>query len=535
MIAAIYARKSNDQSALHDEAKSVTRQIDHATEYAEPKGWRVGEDLVFSDDNIGGAEFGTRPGFLRLMNSLKPKPTFQVLVMSEESRLGRESIETAYAIKQLVQAGVRLFFYLEDRERTLDSPTDKLLLSVATFADELEREKARQRTYDAMLRKAKVGHVTGGRVFGYSNVDVMRPGPDGEPRRSHVERHINPKEAEIVRQILQSCADGCGKTRIAKLLNVEGAIAPRAQQGRPRAWSPSTVHEALYRPLYRGQVIWNQTRKRDKWGRKRMQRRPESEWLVVSAPQLQIVSDELWEAAHARLAHARGKYLRSTDGRLWGRPQDRESKYLLSGFARCGECGGSVSVRTHAHGKRRAPYYACLAYHQRGARVCRNRVEMPMTAVDDAVLDSLSEDILQPDIVEAAINRAIERLAPGARAEEAARIRTELAEVQRTIDNLTTAVGASGGLPSLLASLKAEEQRKVDLEAQLATAEHMATAIHVNAIRAKLEARLADWRTLLRQQVSQTRQMLRKLLDGPVTLTPLPDGQGCSSGGSCDV
>jgi hypothetical protein len=46
-------------------------------------------------------------------------------VISEESRLGREAIETAYAPKQLVQAGVRVFFYLEDRERTLDSPTDR--------------------------------------------------------------------------------------------------------------------------------------------------------------------------------------------------------------------------------------------------------------------------------------------------------------------------------------------------------------------------------------------------------------------------
>ena len=47
--------------------------------------------------------------------------------MSEESRLGREAIETAYALQaDLVQAGVRVFFYLEDRERTLDSPTEKL-------------------------------------------------------------------------------------------------------------------------------------------------------------------------------------------------------------------------------------------------------------------------------------------------------------------------------------------------------------------------------------------------------------------------
>jgi DNA invertase Pin-like site-specific DNA recombinase len=133
---------------------------------------------------VSGAEFTNRPGFVRLMAVLKPRPPFQVLTMSEESRLGREAIETAYSLKQLITAGVRVFFYLEDRERTFDSPTDKLLLSVTAFADELEREKARQRTYDAMQRKARAGHVTGGRVFGYENVEVV--GADG--KRSHVAR-----------------------------------------------------------------------------------------------------------------------------------------------------------------------------------------------------------------------------------------------------------------------------------------------------------------------------------------------------------
>ena len=32
--------------------------------------------------------------------------------------------------KQLVQAGVWVFFYLEDRERTLDTPTDKIMMVV---------------------------------------------------------------------------------------------------------------------------------------------------------------------------------------------------------------------------------------------------------------------------------------------------------------------------------------------------------------------------------------------------------------------
>jgi DNA invertase Pin-like site-specific DNA recombinase len=85
MIAAIYARKSTDQHVA-DEEKSVTRQVQHASDYAERKGWTLSDDLVFVDDGISGAEFVKRPGFLRLMNALKPRPPFQVLIMSEAAR-----------------------------------------------------------------------------------------------------------------------------------------------------------------------------------------------------------------------------------------------------------------------------------------------------------------------------------------------------------------------------------------------------------------------------------------------------------------
>ena len=191
------------------------------------------------------------------MNALKPRAPFNVLIMSEESRLGREAIETAYALKQLVQAGVRIFFYLENRERTLDSPTDKIMLSLTAFADELERERARLRTYDAMSRKAKAGHVTGGRVFGYDNVRTTE-GP--------VARVVNEAEAAIVRDIFRRCALGQGFRSIAFALNEAKAPSPRAQQGRPRGWCASSVREILHRPLYRGEIVWNKTRKRNTLG-----------------------------------------------------------------------------------------------------------------------------------------------------------------------------------------------------------------------------------------------------------------------------
>ena len=166
MIAAIYARKSTEQNGTADEERSVARQVAHARAYAERKGWTVAESHVYVDDGISGAEFAGRPGFVRLMNALKSRPGFDILIMSEESRLGREQIEVGYALKQLIVAGVRVFLYLTDSERTLNSPIEKAMLALQTMADEMEREKARQRTHDAMTRKARAGHVTGGACFG---------------------------------------------------------------------------------------------------------------------------------------------------------------------------------------------------------------------------------------------------------------------------------------------------------------------------------------------------------------------------------
>ena len=149
------------------------------------------------------------------------------------------------------------------------------------------------------FRKAKPGHVTGGRVFGYDNVRL---------ESGHVERRINEAEAAIVQRIFTLCAEGVGQTRVAKQLNAERAIAPRSQQGRPRAWAPSTVHDILFRDVYRGVITWNKTRKRNQDGQHQQTARPPGDWLQVPAPQLRIVPEDLWQAAHGRLDTARAQY-----------------------------------------------------------------------------------------------------------------------------------------------------------------------------------------------------------------------------------
>ena len=527
MIAAIYARKSTEQNGVADAEKSVTRQVDHATQYAAKKGWTVADAHIYQDDGVSGAEFTTRPGFVRLMNALTPTPPFQVLIMSEESRLGREAIETAYALKQLVTANVRVFCYLTDAERTLDSPIEKGMLALQAMSDEMEREKARQRTYDAMLRKAKAGQLTGGRCFGYDNRPVVVTDATGEARRSHVERVVNEAEAVVVRRIFALSAQGYGLTRIAKQLNEEGVLSPRAQQGRPRGWAPSSVRAVLYRDLYRGELVWNRTKKRDQWGQSRRSRRPEGEWVRQVVEEWRIVSDEAWQAVHDRLDANRKRYLRQTDGRVMGRPPATGTKYLLAGFLTCGCCGASLEARSRSHGKRRVVFYGCSAYHRRGKSVCANSLTVPMAATDDAVLSVVEDAILRPEVVEAAIEKAVEQLTVTTAASRRPALEADLATVERELTRLTGAIATGGELPALLDAVQDRERRREALRCEL---EVLGTSEPVvldrAALRKNLESRLGDWRGLLRRHTEQGQQILRRLLVGRLTFTPAEDDTG---------
>ncbi|HEY6180248.1 MAG TPA: recombinase family protein [Kofleriaceae bacterium] len=516
MTAAIYARKSTEQNGVAEEQKSVARQIEHARAYASGNGWTVDDASVFVDDGISGAEFSNRPGFLRLMNALKPRPSFQVLIMSEESRLGREAIETAYALKQLVTAGVRVFFYLEDRERTLDSPTDKIMLSLTAFADELEREKARQRTYDAMIRKARAGHVTGGRVFGYDGVEVL----DASGRRSHVERRINETEAAVIREIFDRCCRGEGLRAIAQALNNAGAVSPRAQQGRPHGWAPSSVRDVLHRELYRGVIVWNRTKKRDAWGRREQHDRPSAEWLSVSAESLRIISEDLWLTTHERF-NVRNE-AGQTRPQIGGRGIRR--RYFLAGFARCTCCNGSIQAVSRASSGGRIFRYTCATYWNRGAAICPNGLTASMPVADAKVRDLLKNEVLKPRIVERALDLAIDMLRTDDMSNDAriARVERDLGVIDVELANLAETAARGGAVPAILEALSRRQAERQRLAAQLAGLQRSAgrTTFASADLRERLRGLLDDWQRLLSANASEARGVLDAALTDRIRFRP---------------
>jgi len=115
-------------------------------------------------------------------------------------------------------------------------------------------------------------------------------------------------------------------------------------------------------------------------------------WLTLDAPQLRVVSDQLWSAAHRRISAAAAVYLRGTKGQLFGRPPTGlESRYLLTGLSCCSKCGSGLMAHSSSHGRERWRYYVCTGFHNRGRSVCANGLPLPMREADEAVLGQLRE------------------------------------------------------------------------------------------------------------------------------------------------
>jgi hypothetical protein len=276
----------------------------------------------------------------------------------------------------------------------------------------------------------------------------------------HVEHVVNPDEAAVVVRIFELAATGAGYRKIAITLNDERVISPPPRgTGRPRAWAASTIREILHREQYRGEIVWNQKRKRDQWGLKKYETRPEADWLRASRPDLQIVSDKLWNDVQERLRGSQQIYLRTNGGRLWGRPANGiDLKYLLTGLLECGACRGSLTVTSGDWKTRRRFAYACSHNRFRGATVCANNLWSPMESTDGAVLEAFKRQLLDPVVVEESIVGAIAALRPSTEEADSRRSKlgADLARVQQELSRLTEAIIAGGALPPLVAAVRTE-------------------------------------------------------------------------------
>ena len=529
MIAAIYARKSQDDSDKA-EAQSTVRQIQRAREFAASRGWSVDDRFIWEDVGISGAEFERRPGLQALLGSLDPAP-FGALIVSESSRLGRDTIRTLATIQRITDASVKIFSYLDGREISLNDEMDEVQAFIGSWASSAERRKAAARVKDTLLKRAQDGYVAGGKVFGYTNVCAACGTPTA-PRRTcecnaPVRRVVNEHEAAVVQRIFEMAAEGLGFVRIAKTLTASLTISPR------NGWTASGVREVLQRDLYRAVSVYGRRRHTKKQGTKIRRKVDPSEWLRREVPELRIVSEELWATARAKLAENSAQFLRQ-NGKIVGQRENHPGKYryLLSGFLACGVCSGNLVASSRGRKNTRA--YVCITHRFSGS--CENGTAVPMDRLHATVIAALQDTFSADNFERFHRARAADEQARSKREAERQSIIAALpklaADEQRIVRRIATVEDDSlvAALKEQWQGFKAEreraEARLAEIEGEERDLREQAEAIET------FRQRWNDWRGALTAEPVLARQLLRKILVGPVLVIPKGRGAWEFIGGS---
>jgi hypothetical protein len=460
----------------------------------------------------------------------------------EASRLGRDMTRNAFYLGELTDQDIRIFYYLSREEERFDTPETRLMATLRGYASEVEREKASQRSRDALERKAKKGYNTGGVVFGYDNVPVYSVGQNGEQTKTHTDYRINPEQASVIVGIFTMYAGGHGFKSIARTLNGDAerdypelsqkyfqGVRPAAPRKGTGSWSPSVVREMLLRERYVGKVPWGEYKKSYKGGTQIRQRN--EVFLHAERPDLRIISDELWKVIQKRIAGMRMVHKKSIDA--LDASSGRASRYLLSGLGRCAICGSRIvsvgGTKGSGATRRSTPMYGCSHHHNRGSAVCANKHKVYQEEAETAVLEGIKKQILTAEAVDYVVEQALQKLKhelrkPDSRQEQIKRLQADLAESKRILERLSQAlVDIDSPLETVLEMLAKQEARKKELESALEDVQRVIrpSDFDEKRLRTLLTSRMTDFRGLMLGDVATARKALGDLLDGDIVFAPV--------------
>lgn len=529
MRAALYARKSNDQEKGASGASlSIERQRELAQAFAEGKGWTVDPAHVYQDDALSGADFTNRGGLRALLGAAKAG-AFDVLVMMDESRLGREMFETGWVLKQLTDAAVRVWYYQDNREARLDTAIDKAMESFRNFGSELHLEKIRKNTREGLRSRVAGGYWAGGALsYGYRQVR--------EGGRTVLKVH--PEHAAVVRGIFDMAAEGKGAHSIARTLNVSQTPGPSGGQ-----WGRTTLSSLLRNPIYRGQPVYGKRRMTDRGGMRVSVPALESDRIARQDEALRIVSEETWGKVQAQLARAGARWsgVRATKGRIAGRPEGATtSTHLLGGLLKCGGCGAALVPTARSRNGKVRRYYVCSARYKQGKTACAAKHMLPYDAITDAVLSHFEH--LHDGFIDELIAKEWDVwVAERASAEASlATYREEVGRLDGEITNLTDAVAQGGqSIPALVRALAAKQRARDDAAARLEHAQGQLAFPqggstpdvdwHARMSTLALGA-LGTMRETIERRGAEARTLLRSVILGPITVTHAHDETGAFVG-----
>lgn len=441
MRTAAYTRYSTDEQRSASTDDQLRNIANHCQRHAWPS------PTHYADEAISGAKH-SRPGLDRLLADAERR-LFDLLLVDDLSRLGRDMAETPRLVKLLKFWGIRLVGVSDglDTERQ----GYKIEVGLRGLMAEAYLDDLADKTHRGLTGLALQGYSAGGLPYGYTSTH------DGHGHR----RQINPDQAEIVREIFTRYATGHTPRAIASDLNARAIPSPRGG-----AWAASAINGdrkrgigMLNNALYIGQQIWNKS----KWirdpvtGRRTRTERPPSEWIIHDAPELAIVDAATWCQVKARQAEL--------DHELASKPRPgggAPRKYLLSGLLYCAECGSKYAIVDRYR-------YGCARHKDRGPSACSNGTKVARQHLEKILLDNIRAEMMREENYRAFEAELRRLLTQDTSAEQAAARRT-IKQANTEIDNIMTAIKAGIFTESTRAALEAAEQTKKAAQAALDSA-----------------------------------------------------------------
>jgi len=226
-----------------------------------------------------------------------------------------------------------------------------------------------------------------------------------------------------------------------------------------------------------------------------------------------LVSRELWDAVQATIRP------RVKKGDQWpegsSHPRRSQSQYLLSGLARCAECGSAMLGRSDNTGRRKNPfrYYLCGRKLREGWSSCPSG-KIDVKGPDASVLQFVTDRVLTLDFVEALADEVNALLAQDVPAlqvgiDEAQR---RLMEVEKGINNLLD-LAEQFGAASAAARLVEREAERNRLLAELRSLEAQQETKQLTVDPETIRQMLMEMQgTLSRPEIQPQRALLKKLV-----------------------
>lgn len=305
-----YARVSSEKD---EQLNSLGNQISYYEDFIRKNpNWTYVEGYI--DEGLSAATTKKRENFHRMVDDGEAG-LFDFVITKEISRFARNTLDSISYTRELLNAGVGVFFQ-NDNINTLDEDSELRLTIMSGIAqDELRKLSSRVKFGHAQAIKKSV--VLGNsRIFGYVK--------DGG------RLVIDETEAPMVRELFELYATG--KYSMKQIENLFWEKGYRNHNGKKIAHT--TMSGMISNPKYKGYYVGNKVKVIDLFTKKQKFLPPE-EWVMFKDETGEIVpaivDEELWEIANTVLQK------RSED--VKGRQGICNHANLLTGKLFCADCG----------------------------------------------------------------------------------------------------------------------------------------------------------------------------------------------------